>query len=391
MKNTLLFLILMLGSIALAEGQITISNLSFPKAGDSLQTSTDATVASIKIPKNGLNQVWDMRSLNSGTVDVVYVKRASDGKAFSKFPNSDVMEQRGGLEYYINVTNGVYEEIGFSGATPDFFNIGSTTRISPANILRRAPMNFLDLNNTSTATSVPIPLAVLPDSLRGQLGALTSIADSIRIKFSASRTDLVDGYGMLKLPIGEYEVLREKRITYSQSDIEAFVKFTKSWVNIGQFIPAGQLPGGLNGFLGKDTTFAYHFFAENSKEPLAEVTMSNTDNTQAIEVTYKNIRKPVAAKDFFSDNGSTRPDIKAMPNPAIDFVNFELSNLQQGNYTIRVYNLLGTVVWEEQHVVSGSKSVRLDTNYLKKGTYLYSLTDSKGRMLATKKLIVLKA
>jgi len=258
--------------------------------------------------------------------------------------------------------------------------------------LRRAPVNFFDLNNTQTATSIPISLAILPDSVKSQFGALAGLADSIRIKFSASRTDLVDGYGTLRLPIGDFDALREKRISYSQSDIEAYVRFTKTWVNISQFIPTGQLPGGISGFLGKDTTTAYFFFGAKSKEPLAEVIVNNNDNTQATEVTYKNLRKPVAVSEVVNENSGTfKPDIKAMPNPAIDMVNFELSNLPQGNYTIRVYNLLGSVVWEEQHYVTGSKSVRLDTNYLKKGTYLYALSDSKGRMLATKKLIVLKA
>ena len=390
-KNTTLLLTLMLCAMAMAKGQITVTNATFPVAGDSLLTSTDQSVSTISIPKNGLNQVWDLRKLNAGTVDVVYVKKASEGKAFATFPKAKLIEQRGGLEYYINVTNGVYEEIGFSGATPDLFNINTATRINPSNILRRAPMNFLDLNNTQTATSIPFSLAILPDSLKSQFGALAGLADSIRIKFSASRTDLVDGYGTLRLPMGDFEALREKRITYSQSDVEAFVRFTKTWVNISQFIPTGQLPGGISGFLGKDTTTAYFFFGSKTKEPLAEVTVSNTDITQATEVTYKNIRKPVAVNEVASENALNKPDIKAMPNPAIDIVNFELSNLPQGNYTIRIYNLLGSVVWEEQHNVTGFKSVRLDTNYLKKGTYLYSLTDSRGRMLATKKLIVLKA
>jgi hypothetical protein len=124
------------------------------------------------------------------------------------------------------------------------------------------------------------------------------------------------------------------------------------------------------------------------------VTVDNIDNTKATEVTYKNIKKTIATKDEPENaepTASTRPDIKAMPNPVIDIVNFEMSNLEQGNYTIKIYNLLGMVVWEEQHNVSGSKIVRLDTNNLKKGTYLYSLSNAKGKILATKRLIVLKA
>jgi hypothetical protein len=393
MKNIVLLFSLMLGSWAFAKAQITLTNASFPVANDSLQTSTDLTVSNIKIAKNGVNQVWDFRTLNATGLDVIYVKNASEGKSFAKFPNAELIEKRGTLEYYINVTATNYEEIGVDGATPEFFNIPATTNINPARIVRRAPLNFFDLNNTSTATTISIPLSALPDTLLGQLGQLTSLIDSIRVKFSGTRTDLVDGYGTVKLPIGDFEVLREKRINYTQSDIEARLKLTKSWINLSTFIGGGQLPPAINNFLGKDTTFTYNFYSNAAKEPIAIATMSNSDNTQATEIAYKNIRKPVATKDepFSDPTVNTRPDIKAMPNPAIDIVNFELTNLQSGNYTIKIYNLLGSVVWEEQHVVVGSKTVRLDTNNLKKGTYLYSLSDSKGRILSTKRLIVLKA
>ena len=303
-----------------------------------------------------------------------------------------MIEIRGGVEYYINVTDKVYEQVGLAGASTAFLGVDITTKVNPALILRRAPMKFFNLNNTSSATTVAIPLSALPDSLKAQLGQLTALADSVRIKLTGTRTDLVDGFGTLKLPIGDFEVLREKRISFSQSDVEAFVKFTKTWISIGSFA-GGQLPVQIKGLIGKDTTTAYHFYGATAKEPLAIVTVDNIDNTKATEVTYKNIKKPVATKEEpnISEPISTRPDIKAMPNPVIDIVNFEMTNLDQGSYTIKIYNLLGMVVWEEQHHVVGSKIVRLDTNNLKKGTYLYSLSNAKGKILATKRLIVLKA
>ncbi len=393
MKHITLLFTLMICSWSFAKSQITITNAAFPKAGDSLQISTDQTVTDIKMTKSGVNQTFDLRSLNATTVNVNYVKKANEGKAFAKFPAAELIEIRGGVEYYMNVTDKTYEEIGVAGASPDFLGIDITTKVSPALIRRRAPMAFFDLNNTSSATTITIPLSALPDSLKAQLGQLTALADSIRIKLTGTRTDLVDGYGTLKLPIGDFEVLREKRISFSQSDLEAFVKFTKSWISLGQ-LAGGQLPTQINGLIGKDTTTAYHFYGATNKEPLAIVTVDNIDNTLATEITYKNIKKPVATKDA-PDNAepmiSARPDIKAMPNPVIDIVNFEMTNLEQGSYTIKIYNLLGMVVWEEQHHVVGSKIVRLDTNNLKKGTYLYSLSNAKGKILATKRLIVLKA
>lgn len=395
MKNISLIFMLTACAWASAKGQITITKASFPVAGDSLLLSTDQTVSNIKIVKNGINQTWDFRTLNATTVQVNYIKEAKQGSQAAQFAAAELLEKRGTLDYYINVTDNRYEEIGVSGASPDFFNINTTTRINPPRIIRRAPLSFLDLNTSTPATTVALSLAALPDSLKTLFGGAAGLIDSIRVKFSSTRNDLVDGYGTVKLPIGDFEVLREKRITYSQTSLEAYLKLTKSWLDISQLL-GGQIPAGFQNFLGKDTLFAYHYYAEGVKEPIAIATMDNIDNTKTLEITYKNIKKPVATKDAVENeweesNVNNRPDIKALPNPAIDFVNFELSNIPQGTYKIKIYNLLGTVVWEEQHQVVGNKSVRLDTNNLKKGTYLYSLSDSKGKILATKRLIVLKA
>lgn len=381
-----------MGSLSFAKGQATITSSYFPKTGDTILTSTDFSVSTISMAKNGTNQIFDLRSLNATSISEVYVKQASEGDAFSKFSNAELVEYRNGLQYYINTTNKVYEEIGISGASPEFFGVNVTTKVSPSNVVRRAPVAFFDLNNTSSSSLVSFPITAIPDSLAGQLGALSTFADSLRIKIKTSRTDLVDGYGTLKLPIGDYEVLREKRITYSDTDLEAYVKLSKSWLGIKQFIPTGQLPAQIRNFLGQDTATRYHFIANNVRGTLASVLVDNTDNTKALQVTYKNKYKEVTATfDEVSPN-NTRPDIRAMPNPAVDIVNFELSNLNAGNYSVRIYNLLGVVVWEEKHTVtSNNKLIRLDATNLKKGTYLYSLRDERGRTLATKRLIILKA
>lgn len=396
MKNISIVLMFLTCTWVAAKGQITITKASFPVAGDSLVLSTDETVSNIKIAKNGINQTWDFRTLNASTVQVSYFKVASQGAAAAQFPAAELVEKRGTLDYYINVTNDRLEEIGVSGSSADFFNLNTTTRVSPPRVSRRAPMNFLDLNSSTPATIVAFSLATLPDSLKTLFGGAAGLIDSIRVKFSSTRNDLVDGYGTVRLPMGDFEVLREKRISYSQTDLEAFLKLTKSWINVSQLL-GGQIPGGFQNFLGKDTVFTYHYYAEGVKEPIAIATMDNLDNTKALEVTYKNVKKATATKDTPNEDWETeqvlnnRPDIKAMPNPAIEFVNFELNNIPQGTYKIKIYNLLGTVVWEEQHQIAGSKSIRMDTNNLKKGTYLYSLSDSKGKILATKRLIVLKA
>ena len=74
MKHITLLFTLMVCSWSFAKSQITITSAAFPKAGDSLQTSTDQTVTAIKIDESGSNKIFDFRSLNASAVEVNYVK-----------------------------------------------------------------------------------------------------------------------------------------------------------------------------------------------------------------------------------------------------------------------------------------------------------------------------
>ncbi|MEY4904776.1 MAG: hypothetical protein RLZZ292_2591, partial [Bacteroidota bacterium] len=94
-----------------------------------------------------------------------------------------------------------------------------------------------------------------------------------------------------------------------------------------------------------------------------------------------------AAEDIFSP---ARSDVRAYPNPAIEEVNFELANLPASNYTIKIYNMLGSVVWKETNFVLGSKTIKANISALQKGSYLYNVTDSNGKVHATRRLIVLR-
>ena len=57
---------------------------------------------------------------------------------------------------------------------------------------------------------------------------------------------------------------------------------------------------------------------------------------------------------------------------------------------MKIFNIVGKVVWKENYALSGNKSIKLQLEEFKKGTYLYSLLDSKGNTIGTKRLVVLK-
>ena len=89
-------------------------------------------------------------------------------------------------------------------------------------------------------------------------------------------------------------------------------------------------------------------------------------------------------------NTSTQPDVYAYPNPAINDVRFEFSNLPPAKYKLKVFNILGMTLMEEDYQLSGFKTVKWDVSKLRKGTYLYSLVNNEGKTIATRRLMVIR-
>ena len=84
------------------------------------------------------------------------------------------------------------------------------------------------------------------------------------------------------------------------------------------------------------------------------------------------------------------PEIKAVPNPVINDLRFTVSNLEPGRYKIRIKNILGELTIEKVIDYTGPEDIPMDINLLRKGSYFYSLEDSNGNTISTKRLIVLR-
>jgi Secretion system C-terminal sorting domain len=391
MRSILLLCIIFLSSYAYANAQITVTNATFPKAGDTLRTSTVQNLKGFTLAKIELGKNWDFSNLKASKVDETILIDAKKGVNAKLFPTANLVEKRSSDagEYYILSDATKYQVIGYDGLDPTGVGIATTTKVSPALTARRAPMNYLDINNTNFAINAAVPLSALPDSIQKQLGAFAGLIDSLRIKYVSTRTDVVDGYGTMKVPMGTYSVLRERRVQYNDKKLEVHTKLFKAWSDITALVPLNQLPATVKGFIGTDTTLTYNFFSNTQKEPIAIATMSNKDNTVMNSITFKNVKKFTPVIDLFG--ADDRPDVRAFPNPATEEVNIEMSNLSSGTYTLKIYNLLGAVIWQESHVVSGGKTVKVDISRLRKGSYLYSVSNAAGKILATKRLMVMKA
>lgn len=366
---------------AFATAQITITNATFPVAGDSLVYSVDNGPLGMNpaTPPGG-GQIWDFSTLQKEEDLSVVYRAASVGNQVANFPGAELVITGQTGETYFNVTNTKFESLGYAGGDPAGFGLNVIAKFSPAIIERRAPVNFFDINQQSTNLNLPFSTSALPDSL---FNGLPIKPDSIRVRISTQRLEVVDGYGNCQIPGGTFPVLRQKRTEYTTTGLDVKLPFV-GWLDIGTLIGGGG-GGGLGGFLGTDTTVTFRFLSNTEKEEIAIATMNN-DLSSVSSIRFKKISTSSTIDPIAEFSGG----IQAFPNPAVEWVRFDCVNLAPGDYTLKIFNIIGKCVWKKNYSLSGTTSFRVELDDFKKGTYIYSLVDRQGNAVGTKRLVVLK-
>ena len=355
-------------------GQITLTNSVFPEQGDILLTTNGIGFEGLEMTAGGDNQVWDFSNIETGGLEETIFIDPSTGLNVKAYPEATLLISEQGGESYFKVTENTFEFLGFAGGDPTGLGVEIVTQFQPALIESRAPLNYLDLHTYGSETNIPFAADELPGGL---LDSLPLAPDSLRIRNTIDRTDLVDAWGSITIPGGTFDVIRQKRVEHIETRLDVKIGFLP-WLDI-----TDQL--GDMGFFGVDTTITYTFLSNDSKEPIALFSLDGNESFVQ-DVEFKGFTtNSVSEKDQVLN-----PNLYAFPNPAINEVKFEFSDLKRGNYDLKIFNILGLEVYAESHTVSGSKTVKIDISRLKKGTYLYSLVDDKGKAITTKRLIVIR-
>jgi hypothetical protein len=231
------------------------------------------------------------------------------------------------------------------------------------------------MNNASL--SIPFSADILPDTL---FEGLPLRPDSIRLFNEQVYNSSIDAWGTMTIPSGSFNVLRERRVIESNRRIEAKSNALPIWIDVSSLVP-------FPGLTGRDTAVTFHFWSDNAKEPIAVIQTTDM-GAQVTSVQFK--ADNLTVSNSYNSNNKAG-DIHAYPNPAIGSVRFDFVGLKDGNYTLKLYNILGVEVWSKKYQITGGKrTVKLDLDGFQKGTYLYALTDDRGKPMITKRLIVLR-
>jgi len=361
------------------QAQITLDNSYFPAVGDSISTITLVTEpGQVPITDSGIDQLWDYSQLSGGLPNTIIYSSPETADSISAFPDANLVSIGAGTTFF-RVTDTDFEVLGFEGPDPTGFGVNLVSKFEPALSEQKAPLEFLDFDSYSSSSDIAFSADVLP---AGLTDSLPFTPDSIRIRINIDRVDLVDAWGTVILPSNNsYETLRQKRIQLTESRLEVKVPIL-DWVDV-----TDQFAVGGGGFLGMDTTVTYTHWAQGIKEPIAVLNL-DAEEVNVESITYRNEDVMTSAAPAVAEVGYE--NVYAYPNPAITYAKFDCVNLKPDYYELKIYNILGLEAFRERAYISGNKLFKVDLRDFRKGTYLYSLSDTTGKVITTKRLVVIK-
>lgn len=391
-KNVLSVIALVIGVIAM-DAQITVTNSVFATAGVTLNRNIVNGLGRIDITPAGPNQTWDMADLQGTTADYTVVA-ASSGNAFASFPTTDIiLPEIGGIagDGYVKVDANQMSTIGVV-ATLDGFVTDAVVQLTSPRIDLQTPLNYGDTNTGSYGFQIALdphePAGTQLDSLitalEADAGGLVTI-DSIRVTFTTNSTSEVDAWGDLTTPAGTFDVLRLKRIDETNVDLD--VKITVFGIpNVLWQDPAD--PNGLNvdpsglPFVGQDTIFTYEFWSTTEQQPILKAN-TDADGTTPSYGQYKTLSTS-------TNSVLAKYDVSAYPNPAIDNFTLEMNGLDNGEYNLKMYNIIGKSIKSVPFRIDGDTKLNISTSDLDAGTYIYRIVNAENQSLLTRRVIVLK-
>jgi len=382
MKKPLLFTWMAWCSLQLS-AQITVPASTFPAAGDVLRyvQAANPNIAVALFTPPGGNQFWDLSALTPASTFEVSYRPAAEGAFNAAFPAATTVVSSGTDEYYYTSSATKFELLGQASSTVGGLPLTAIYQNQPAVAERRAPLNFLDIYQSSTGNLLGWPISAIP---AGALN-LPVTPDSVRFRIAKNVLDVVDGFGTLRLPgalpQSEFPVLRLKKTTYQEQRIDAKVPII-GWLDVTDVVIQSGSPWAPL-FFGRDTTVTFHYFNDLSKEEIAVLTFNNAQNA-VTSVVYKNttpITSVVEALGALSR-------LEVYPNPAVSAVTISCTDAPSGVYTLKIFNSLGRVTKESTHLFAENAPIQVVLPTGMNGLYFCRLEDENGRVMGMSRLMV---
>jgi len=379
MKKLLLLGLYLCLSLAM-QAQITLGAGHIPEVGDKLYLGIDSTEFWYDNPdydlSTGENKAWSFDLIQIESMQVRDYKEVSEGVVADSFPDADMIGPFfGGEGYYKHDTDGL-TLLGYYGSPVSGVELDLSVAFDPYYTVLPAGMTYGDTYTDDYAFYEELINANLEVTVNG----FTTVINSATLEVASTIKYEADGWGTFTTPYGTWDVLRIVQTEYRHTQGMAELPFV-GWQDLEALA--------IEGF-GYDTIRTIMFINDMEKEPIIEFEIDN-DGPNAANSPAQAIRFKIPSSIVDVETPEVpQIDVLAYPNPAINDVSITMTGFDAGNYHINLYNMLGRIVKQQAVELTGDSSTRLDVSDLSRGIYLYNISDSTGKILITKRLVVIK-
>lgn len=365
--------------------QITVTSSTFPAVGDKLryvQAANPNAAIGLYTPPGG-NQYWDLSALTPALTFEVNYRPVTEGADSAYFPGATMVVLSGTDEYYYKSSTTKFELLGHADDAVGGLPLKAVYLNQPPVAERYAPLNFFDIYQNSSNNLILWKYSDIPPGAFN----LAATPDSVRIRISNQAISTVDAYGTLRLPgelpQSEFPVLRLKKTAYHEQRIDAKIP-PLGWLDVtDNVIQSGLAWAPL---FGVDTIVTHNYYNDSSKEEIAVLRFNSAQNA-VIKVVYKNT---LPASSVVEIPGVTSSPLQVYPNPAVSAVTISCADAPSGQYTLKIFSSLGTVVKEGAYLLAENTAIQLVLPPEMNGLYFCRLEDAEGNMVGASRLVVMQ-
>lgn len=330
-KNYLLTMIICLLSFNIMAQTTITYNGNAPQVGDIYNVS--GASGSFDPGTAGANQNWDFSSINPSVSWEINVIDPVSTPFVSEFPEAN-------LAYYYNNS---------SPESYTYVQLNSTELLNNGNASDPGA-NELSIHYTDAVKLLQYPFSFSDTFTDTYYTEYTSFGDAITHEWG-NITATADAWGNVITPAGTYEnTLRIKR---------EMVYVDSMWVS-GVFLYATTL-----------TTTDYDWYTESSHHPILSISVTNSGTSISYSSSVGGIEK-----------NQSQPQINIFPNPANDFVNITLSNINTDITEINIVNVLGQQLSNVER--TGNHQFSSDISRLSPGVYFIRINGERGNYIYKK-------
>lgn len=265
---------LLLASL-LTNAQITFTITDIPSANQTLRVAVDTVpLPAINFGNKGANQFYDFSNLSLYKYDTVEFRTPTNSQ-LTECPQADVATTNDGINFLLTNTDNANNKLvleGFQG------------QLTPGNTLTASYSTKPDIYHFPTTYQSNFGgTAYLQKTVSGS-SVGQPLVSQVRLTINTTYTDTIDGWGIVKTPVGTYKCLRKQRKETTRTQIEAFIF---GWSTVSD---------------KTETTIRYSYL---TKEAKGSVVTFNYDTSNVLQsVTWATVLPTPPVADFTFVNGA---------------------------------------------------------------------------------------